>query len=89
MSERSAIQNHEQNTPMEETSNIVPNIDLSMPVDRRRQSIEGSIIMTENNNALSANLNISANGPHSTTDHEYDSGKRRKLVINYNTLQIF
>ena len=70
-------QNQENNIPWDEKTNVVPNIDISMPVDRRRQSIEGSIIMTENNNVLSANLSISANGPNSTTDNEYDSGRIR------------
>ena len=70
-------QNQENNIPRDEKTNVVPNIDISMPVNRRRQSIEGSIIMTENNNVLSANLSISANGPNSTTDNEYDSGRIR------------
>lgn len=70
-------QNQENNMPRDEKTNVVPNIDISMPVNRRRQSIEGSIIMTENNNVLSANLSISANGPNSTTDNEYDSGRIR------------
>ena len=70
-------QNQENNIPWDEKTNVVPNIDISMPVDRRRQSIEGSIIMTENNNVLSANLSIIANGPNSTTDNEYDSGRIR------------
>ena len=70
-------QNQENNMPRDEKTNVVPNIDISMPVNRRRQSIEGSIIMTENNNVLSANLSISANGPNSTTDNEYDSGRMR------------
>ena len=70
-------QNQENNIPWDEKTNVVPNIDISMPVDRRRQSIEGSIIMTENNNVLSASLSIIANGPNSTTDNEYDSGRIR------------
>ena len=70
-------QNQENNIQRDEKTNVVPNIDISMPVNRRRQSIEGSIIMTENNNVLSANLSISANGPNSTTDNEYDSGRIR------------
>ena len=68
-------QNQQNNISRDEKTNVVPNIDISMPVNRRRQSIEGSIIMTENNNVLSANLSTSANGPSSTTDNEYDSGK--------------
>lgn len=77
MNGESVNQNQENNIPRDEKTNVVPNIDISMPVNRRRQSIEGSIIMTENNNALSANLSISANGPNSTTDNEYDSGRKR------------
>ena len=73
-------QNQENNITGDEKTNVVPNIDISMPVNRRRQSIEGSIIMTENNNVLSANLSISANGPNSTTDNEYDSGRIRNKL---------
>ena len=77
MNGESVNQNQENNIPRDEKTNAVPNIDISMPVNRRRQSIEGSIIMTENNNALSATLSIIANGPNSTTDNEYDSGRIR------------
>ena len=66
--------------------NIVPNIDLNLPVNRRRQSIEGSIIMAEQKNILSANISIGANGPNSTTDHEYDSGK---VKLRRDTLQYY
>ena len=38
-------QNHETNISRGEKTNAVPNIDLDMPVNRRGQSIERSIIM--------------------------------------------
>ena len=37
-------QNQETNISREEKTNVVPNIDLGMPVNRRGQSIERSII---------------------------------------------
>ena len=40
--------------------------------------------MAEKTNTLSANLSIDANGPNSTTDHEYDSGK---MKLRWDNLQ--
>ena len=40
--------------------------------------------MSEKTNTLSANLSIGANGPNSTTDHEYDSGN---MKLKWDNLQ--
>ena len=59
-----------------EENKSVPNIDLSLAVDRRRQSIEGSIIMAEAYNNNSAFPAIVGNGISSTGENEYDSGNQ-------------
>ena len=58
-----------------EENKSVPHIDLSLSVDRRRQSIEGSIIMAEAYNNL-ASLGVVGNGIGSTGENEYDSGNQ-------------
>ena len=51
------------------------NVNLSSPIDRRKRSIEGSIIMTDSYNNISVPLSTSMNGVASSADREYDSGK--------------
>ena len=64
-----------------EENKIVPNIDLSLSVDRRRQSIEGSIIMAEAYNNNSSSLGVVGNGIGSTGENEYDSGNQNLIDI--------
>ena len=59
--------------------NSIPNIDISATVDRRRQSIEGSIIMVDSTKQNSSRLSIDAIGVVSTGDNEYDLGKALML----------
>ena len=62
-----------------ELDNRIPNVDLSAIVDRRRQTIEGSIIMVDSTKQNSSRISIDATGVVSTGDNEYDSGKALML----------
>ena len=73
--EESIIDHQNMSNTNADPNNSIPNIDLSLSVDRRRQSIEGSIIMADAYNINSAHLSMDVNGVASTGDHEYDSGK--------------
>ena len=72
--EQSAMQNHNRDHYNEDANSSIPNVDLTLSVDRRRQSIEGSLIMAEKYNNHSASLSVNGNGIGSTGDNEYDSG---------------
>ena len=55
----------------------IPHIDLLSSQEGRKNSIEGSITMTDNNNSVPTTIDSHRNG--STGDIEYDSGNNEGI----------